>query len=138
MGLLLNDHALRHILPNASGYAQLIRQLDETKDMDRFRPKYVTFDCHGTLINFQMAEAARDLFGRLLDGPRMDEFIKNFSAYRLDEVMQDWKPFADVVHSWSAPAAVTTSHSMPKTLKRFTTASRPGGHIRTYARDWLN
>ena len=46
--------------------------------MDRFRPKYVTFDCHGTLINFQMAEAARDLFGHLLDGPRMDEFIKNF------------------------------------------------------------
>jgi FMN phosphatase YigB (HAD superfamily) len=24
--------------------------------MDRFRPKYVTFDCHGTLINFQMAD----------------------------------------------------------------------------------
>ena len=39
--------------------------------MDRFRPKYVTFDCRGTLINFQMAEAARDLFGHL-DGPRMD------------------------------------------------------------------
>ena len=33
--------------------------------MDRFRPKYVTFDCRGTLINFQMAEAARDLFGHL-------------------------------------------------------------------------
>jgi FMN phosphatase YigB (HAD superfamily) len=54
--------------------------------MDRLRPKYVTFDCHGTLINFQMAEAARDLFGRLLDGPRMDEFIKSFSAYRLEEI----------------------------------------------------
>ena len=80
MGLLLNDHALRHILPNACGYARLIGKLTGTKDMDRFRPKYVTFDCHGTLINFQMAEAARDLFGRLLDGPRMDEFIKNFRA----------------------------------------------------------
>ena len=33
--------------------------------MDRFRPKYVTFDCRGRLINFQMAEAARDLFGHL-------------------------------------------------------------------------
>ena len=67
--------------------------------MDRFRPKYVTFDCHGTLINFQMAEAARDLFGHLLDGPRMDEFIRNFQGYRLDEVLQDWKPYADVVHN---------------------------------------
>ncbi len=67
--------------------------------MDRFRPKYVTFDCHGTLINFQMAEAARDLFGHLLDGPSMDEFIRNFQAYRIDEVLQDWKPYADVVHN---------------------------------------
>lgn len=61
--------------------------------MDRFRPKYVTFDCHGTLINFQMAEAARDLFGHLLAGRRMDEFIRNFQAYRIDEVLQDWKPY---------------------------------------------
>jgi 2-haloacid dehalogenase len=67
--------------------------------MDRFRPKFVTFDCHGTLINFQMAEAARDLYGRLLDEPRMIEFIKNFQGYRFDEVMQAWKPYADVVHN---------------------------------------
>ena len=72
--------------------------------MGRFKPKYVTFDCHGTLINFQMAEAARDLFGHLLDGPSMNEFIKNFQAYRIDEVMQDWKPYADVVHNALARA----------------------------------
>ena len=29
--------------------------------MSSFRPKYVTFDCYGTLTNFEMAEAARDL-----------------------------------------------------------------------------
>ena len=28
--------------------------------MTIFRPKYISFDCYGTLINFQMAEAARD------------------------------------------------------------------------------
>jgi 2-haloacid dehalogenase len=67
--------------------------------MTRFRPKYITFDCYGTLINFQMAEAARDLYGHLLDAPRMAEFIKNFAAYRLDEVMHDWKPYAEVVHN---------------------------------------
>lgn len=67
--------------------------------MDRFRPKYVTFDTHGTLINFQMAEAARDLYGHALDEPRMVEFIRNFQGYRFDEVMQDWKPYADVVHN---------------------------------------
>lgn len=67
--------------------------------MSQFRPKYVTFDCHGTLINFQMAEAARDLYGSILDEARMTEFIRNFAAYRLDEIMGDWKPYAEVVHN---------------------------------------
>jgi 2-haloacid dehalogenase len=67
--------------------------------MTQFRPKYITFDCHGTLINFQMAEAASDLYGAVLDEARMAEFIKNFSAYRFDEVLGDWKPYAEVVHN---------------------------------------
>src|SRR4051794_9864792 len=67
--------------------------------MSSFRPKYVTFDCYGTLIHFAMADAARDLYADGLDAQRMNEFIANFSAYRLDEVMQDWKPYAEVVHN---------------------------------------
>jgi 2-haloacid dehalogenase len=67
--------------------------------MSGFRPKYVTFDCHGTLINFQMADAARDIFGELLDDAKMAEFIKNFQAYRFDEVLRDWQPYAEVVHN---------------------------------------
>ncbi|MBN9551987.1 MAG: haloacid dehalogenase type II [Alphaproteobacteria bacterium] len=66
--------------------------------MASIRPKYITFDCYGTLTNFQMAEAARDLYGSRLDEPRMLEFIKNFAAYRLDEILGDWKPYADVIH----------------------------------------
>lgn len=72
--------------------------------MALFRPKYVTFDCHGTLINFQMADVARELYGDMLDEPRMVEFIRNFQAYRNDEVSQDWKPYADVVHNALARA----------------------------------
>lgn len=67
--------------------------------MSNFRPKYVTFDCHGTLINFQMADAAKDLFQHLLTDLQMAEFINHFQAYRLDEVLQDWKPYAEVVHN---------------------------------------
>lgn len=67
--------------------------------MSHLRPKYITFDCYGTLINFQMAEAARDLYGAQLAEPAMREFIKNFAAYRLDEIMGDWKPYAEVVHN---------------------------------------
>lgn len=67
--------------------------------MALFRPKYVTFDCHGTLINFQMADVAREIYSGMLEEPRMVEFIRNFQAYRIDEVSQDWKPYADVVHN---------------------------------------
>jgi len=67
--------------------------------MSVFRPKYVTFDCHGTLINFQMAEAARDLYGDRLSEAAMQKFIKSFTAYRIDEVLGAWKPYSDIVHN---------------------------------------
>ena len=60
-------------------------------------PKFVTFDCHGTLIFFDMAGAARDLYGDQLDAAQMDAFIVDFSAYRRDEIMGAWKPYKDVV-----------------------------------------
>ncbi|HEY0212412.1 MAG TPA: haloacid dehalogenase type II [Paenirhodobacter sp.] len=64
-----------------------------------FRPKFITFDCHGTLINYQMAEKATELYGDQLQGEKLAKFIRNFSAYRFDEIMGDWKPYADVVHN---------------------------------------
>ncbi|MCX8997316.1 haloacid dehalogenase type II [Rhizobiaceae bacterium BDR2-2] len=67
--------------------------------MTIFRPKYITFDCYGTLIHFQMGEAARDLYGERLDEAQMQKFIRNFSAYRLDEILGDWKPYAEVIHN---------------------------------------
>ncbi len=63
--------------------------------MAPFRPKYISFDCYGTLINFDMAGAARDLYGDRLDAEAMNKFIRNFSAYRLDEIMGAWKPYAE-------------------------------------------
>lgn len=67
--------------------------------MSKFRPKYITFDCYGTLTNFQMAEAAQGIYGEQLDEPKMAQFIKNFAAYRLDEILGDWKPYNEVVHN---------------------------------------
>lgn len=64
-----------------------------------FRPKFITFDCYGTLTNFQMAEAAQDIFGPRLSPEAMTRFIKNFAAYRLDEILGDWKPYREVVHT---------------------------------------
>jgi hypothetical protein len=55
--------------------------------MDRLRPKYVTYDFHGTLINFQMTDAPRDLYGHLLDGPRRHDLM---SAYGLGIKSKVW------------------------------------------------
>ena len=63
-----------------------------------FRPKYITFDCYGTLTNFDMAGAARDIYGQRFDATQMASFIADFSTYRRDEVLGAWKPYADVVN----------------------------------------
>lgn len=60
-------------------------------------PKYITFDCYGTLINFQMGPTARRVFEDRVSADNMDQFVKDFSAYRLDEVLGDWKPYDQVV-----------------------------------------
>jgi 2-haloacid dehalogenase len=64
-----------------------------------FRPKYITFDCYGTLIYFRMHELAYDIYSSQLPRDRMHQFIKDFAAYRLDEVMGDWKPYDQVLKS---------------------------------------
>ena len=62
-----------------------------------FRPKFISFDCYGTMINFIMGPTARTLFADRVDPAKMDAFIDSFRAYRLDEVLGAWKPFFDVV-----------------------------------------
>ncbi|NDL62225.1 haloacid dehalogenase type II [Acerihabitans arboris] len=62
-----------------------------------FKPKYITFDCYGTLIKFEMAEAARAVFAERVDRDAMPFFLKDFAAFRLDEVLGAWKPYDRVV-----------------------------------------
>lgn len=67
--------------------------------MSSFKPKYITFDCYGTLIHFRMGDLTRDMFADRVRPELMDQFVRDFSAYRLDEVMGDWKPYADILHN---------------------------------------
>ncbi|WP_443114659.1 haloacid dehalogenase type II [Herbaspirillum seropedicae] len=62
-----------------------------------FKPKFISFDCYGTLINFEMGPTARTLFADRVDEKRMPAFLDSFRFYRLDEVLGAWKPFFDVV-----------------------------------------
>ena len=67
--------------------------------MPVFRPKFITFDCYGTLIHFQMAERTRKLYADRIPAERMDAFVKDFASYRLDEVLGAWKPYVDVLRN---------------------------------------
>ncbi|HEX7682571.1 MAG TPA: haloacid dehalogenase type II [Trinickia sp.] len=62
-----------------------------------FEPKYITFDCYGTLTRFRMAETTRELYGNELDADKLERLVRFFSAYRRDEVLGAWKPYRDVV-----------------------------------------
>ena len=62
-----------------------------------FKPKYISFDCYGTLVAFGMAPMTRTMYADRVPADRMDAFVKDFAAYRLDEVMGDWKPYEDVI-----------------------------------------
>lgn len=62
-----------------------------------FKPKYITFDCYGTLIRFRMADMARQIFPDRIAADKMEQFVKDFAAYRLDEVLGAWKPYQEVI-----------------------------------------
>lgn len=62
-----------------------------------FRPKYITFDCYGTLTRFRMGDTARAMYADRLAPDRLERFVADFNHYRLDEVLGAWKPYADVV-----------------------------------------
>lgn len=62
-----------------------------------FTPKFISFDCYGTLINFEMGPTAKRLFEDRVPASRMAAFLDSFRAFRLDEVLGEWKPFFEVV-----------------------------------------
>ncbi len=67
--------------------------------MAEFQPSYITFDCYGTLTDFHMSRMTRAMFADRVDSDHMQAFLADFSAYRFDEVLGDWKPYIDVIKS---------------------------------------
>lgn len=89
--------------------------------MTIYRPRYISFDCYGTLTNFRMAEMAREIFPDRVPADRMESFVKDFAGYRLDEVLGAWKPYREVVHN-----------SIERTCKRWSIEFRPEEALRVY------
>ena len=65
--------------------------------MIEFTPKYITFDCYGTLTSFGMAAMTREMFADRIPPEQMELFVKNFASYRLNEVLGAWQPYVDVI-----------------------------------------
>lgn len=65
--------------------------------MSIFKPKYITFDCYGTLTNFEMGPSARRIFADRVSSEKMEGFVEDFRVYRLDEVLGAWKPYSEVI-----------------------------------------
>ena len=59
--------------------------------------RFMTFDCYGTLVDFQMTRTIREVFGVRLPADRAERFIALASAFRFDEVLGPWKPYRDVI-----------------------------------------
>jgi 2-haloacid dehalogenase len=62
-----------------------------------FDPKFVTFDCYGTLTNWQMSGATKQILGDRLPDDIAEPFLDMFGNYRLDEVLGAWQPYRDVI-----------------------------------------
>jgi 2-haloacid dehalogenase len=64
-----------------------------------FTPKYISFDCYGTLIKFHMSDMARQFFADRIPADAMDQMCKDFSTYRLDEVLGPWQPYRELIRN---------------------------------------
>ncbi|MBR9791492.1 MAG: haloacid dehalogenase type II [Gammaproteobacteria bacterium] len=64
-----------------------------------YKPSFISFDCYGTLINFEMGPTAKKLFNDRVSADVMPMFLESFRFYRLDEVLGEWKPFFNVVEN---------------------------------------
>jgi 2-haloacid dehalogenase len=72
-----------------------------------FEPKFITFDCYGTLTAFQMSAVTRELLADRVPPERMEDFLDDFEAYRLDEVTGAYKPYDQVINDALRRAADT-------------------------------
>lgn len=65
--------------------------------MTEFRPKYISFDCYGTLIDWQLNPATYELVGDQLADDDWPEFLRQFSKYRYDQVCGTYYSYRQVL-----------------------------------------
>ena len=69
------------------------------------QPKFITFDCYGTLTAFGMSAVTRELLADRIPAERMADFLDDFEAFRGDEVLGAYKPYHQVINDALARTA---------------------------------
>ncbi|MBT2533048.1 HAD hydrolase-like protein [Arthrobacter sp. ISL-48] len=62
-----------------------------------FRPEYISFDCYGTLINYQTEAATRPLLADRVPEELMAAFMRDWRHFRYDQVCGDYYPYEQVL-----------------------------------------
>src|SRR5215211_5232660 len=61
-------------------------------------PRYVTFDCYDTLVEFPIERATQDILGSRLAGIDTDQFFAAFERLRYaTTTFEPYQPYADVL-----------------------------------------
>lgn len=83
--------------------------------MAGLRPKFITFDCYGTLTRFRIGDMTREMVADRVPADRIEQFVRDYAGYRIDEVLGPWQPYADVI-----------ANAMERTCRRWKIEFRPG------------
>ena len=79
------------------------------------RPKFISFDMNGTLINYQQDAAIRKVLGDRLPAEMVDDFEAAGEVIRFDECMADWRPMHQLLEA-----------ALRRTMARFGVEYREG------------
>ena len=80
---------------------------------DSNRPKYISFDIYGTLINWDTDTTTRRLLAGRLPEEQWPAFKKVFRGYRFDEVLGDYKPYEQILQDSLTGYASTLALGRP-------------------------
>ena len=60
-------------------------------------PEYITFDCHGTLIDFRILPVTLEVLGDRLTGVDIDQFAADYGRMRFEKILEPFRPWRDVI-----------------------------------------
>jgi 2-haloacid dehalogenase len=68
------------------------------------QPTYLTFDCYGTLVDFDLSAATLQALGTRADGIDVTAFLKDFETFRYEAVLGEYVPYREVLRRSLAEA----------------------------------